>query len=130
MQPVFLFNRKFLRNFLLNKNLSEGCAARGREVCLATPLAREGAVALRMRYTKYSYNLMINLLYLVVLLLIATAPFYYFFFLIIYIILDMAGTSTAINITSIRKLIPIKAVKKKTIVLFAPAEAAVSLINL
>jgi len=32
---------KFLRNFLLNKNLSEGCAARGREVCLAAPLACE-----------------------------------------------------------------------------------------
>ena len=32
------------------------------------------AVALRMRYTKYSDNLMTNLLYLVVLLLIATAP--------------------------------------------------------
>ena len=38
---LFLFNRKFLRNSLLNKNLSEGCAARGREVCLAAPLARE-----------------------------------------------------------------------------------------
>ena len=33
-----------------------------------------GAVTLRMRYTKYSDNLMTNLLYLVVLLLIATAP--------------------------------------------------------
>ena len=32
------------------------------------------AVALRMRYTKYSDNLMTNLLYLVVLLLIVTAP--------------------------------------------------------
>ena len=31
-----------------------------------------GDVALRMRYTKYSDNLMINLIYLVVLLLIAT----------------------------------------------------------
>ena len=33
-----------------------------------------GAVALQMRYTKYSDYLMINLLYFVVLLLIATAP--------------------------------------------------------
>ena len=33
-----------------------------------------GAVALQMRYTKYSNYLMINLLYFVVLLLIATAP--------------------------------------------------------
>ena len=33
-----------------------------------------GAVALQMRYTKYSNHLMINLLYFVVLLLIATAP--------------------------------------------------------
>ena len=34
-----------------------------------------GAVALQMRYTKYSNYLMINLLYFVVLLLIATAPY-------------------------------------------------------
>ena len=33
----FLFNRKFLRNFLLNKNLSEGCATHGREVYLVAP---------------------------------------------------------------------------------------------
>ena len=33
-----------------------------------------GAVALRIRYTKYSYNLTINLLYLVVFLLIAAVP--------------------------------------------------------
>ena len=31
---------KFLKNFILNKNLSEGCAARGREFCLTAPLAR------------------------------------------------------------------------------------------
>ncbi|ESL02053.1 hypothetical protein GCWU000282_02872 [Catonella morbi ATCC 51271] len=36
-----MFNRKFQRNFLLNKNLSEGCRTRGREVYLAAPLARE-----------------------------------------------------------------------------------------
>ena len=35
---------------------------------------KNGAVALRMRYSKYSNNLTTNLLYLVVLLLIATAP--------------------------------------------------------
>ena len=35
----FKFNRKFRRNFLLNKNLTEGCTAHGREVCLAAPLA-------------------------------------------------------------------------------------------
>ena len=33
-----------------------------------------GAVALQMRYTKYSDNLMTNILYFVVLLIIATAP--------------------------------------------------------
>ena len=33
-----------------------------------------GAVTLRVRYTKYSNNSMINLLYIVILLLIATAP--------------------------------------------------------
>ncbi|ESL04758.1 hypothetical protein GCWU000282_00006 [Catonella morbi ATCC 51271] len=31
-------------------------------------------VALRIRYTKYSDNLMINLIYLVALLIVATAP--------------------------------------------------------
>ncbi|ESL04188.1 hypothetical protein GCWU000282_00535 [Catonella morbi ATCC 51271] len=36
-----MFNRKFRRNFLLNKNLSDGCWTRGWEVCLAAPLARE-----------------------------------------------------------------------------------------
>ena len=35
----------------------------------------KGAAALRMKYTKYCDNLIINLLYLVVLLLIATTPF-------------------------------------------------------
>ena len=39
-------------------------------------------------------------------------------------ILDIAGTRTAINTTSVRKLIPIKAEKKNTMVLSAPAEAA------
>ena len=38
---LFLHNRKFHRNFLLCKKLSEGCTARGREVCLAAPLARK-----------------------------------------------------------------------------------------
>ena len=37
----FLFDRKFLRNYLSNKNLSEGCTARGRGICLTAPLARE-----------------------------------------------------------------------------------------
>ena len=32
---------KFLQNFILNKSLSEGCAARGREFCLTALLARE-----------------------------------------------------------------------------------------
>ena len=41
MDRLILLNRKFLRNFLFNKNLSEGCWTRGREVCLAAPLARE-----------------------------------------------------------------------------------------
>ena len=36
-----------------------------------------GAVALKMRYTKYSDNSMTNLLYLVALLLIATAHNFY-----------------------------------------------------
>ena len=36
-----LFDRKFLRNYLSNKNLSEGCTARGRGICLTAPLARE-----------------------------------------------------------------------------------------
>lgn len=38
--------------------------------------AGEEAVALRTRYTKYSNNLMKNLLYLTVLLRIGIAPFY------------------------------------------------------
>ena len=34
-----MFNRKFLHNFLLNKNLSEKCTARSREVCLTASTA-------------------------------------------------------------------------------------------
>ncbi len=41
MQDSFLHNWKFFRNFQLCKKLSEGCTARGREVCLAAPLAHE-----------------------------------------------------------------------------------------
>ena len=55
---------------------------------------------------------------------------FYFFFLITYMILDIAGTRTATNTTSVRKLIPIKAEKKNTMVLSAPAEAAESFISL
>ena len=40
-KAVFLCDRKFLPNYLSHKNLSEGCTARGREICLTAPLARE-----------------------------------------------------------------------------------------
>ena len=38
-KAVFLCDRKFLPNYLSHKNLSEGCTARGREICLTAPLA-------------------------------------------------------------------------------------------
>ena len=44
----FKFNRKFLRNSLLNLKLCEGCTARDIEVCLAASLAR--GVCLRTLY--------------------------------------------------------------------------------
>ena len=38
---ALLCGRKFLRNYLSNNNLSEGCTAFGREICLTAQLARE-----------------------------------------------------------------------------------------